>query len=115
MKNTVNNTMTNHYDNWGIYGYTEKERVMLVDAHRGYGLHYFQFIKASEADNIWKFFDPIRNLYEAICQEGLEERKEVIAMGDYCIVLISWKWKKPMKGGMLELMYKKANNLENKK
>ena len=106
--------MESRWKDWGIFGYTEKERVMLIKVHQGYGLHYLQFIKTSEADDDNKLFDSISNLYKAIKMEGLEESREVIAMGDYCVVSVSWKWRPLMEDGMLEMMYLKANNLNKK-
>ena len=87
-----------------------KEKTILIKAHQGYGLHYLQFIKVSEADDNNKLFRPIRNLYEAIQAEGLEENRETVVMGMYCVILVSWKWKEPWRiGGKLRQMYEEAN------
>ena len=98
MKNTVNNTMT------------DRERKILVRAHQGYGLHYFEFIKVSKADDDKKLFYPIKDLYKAIKMEGLEETRETVVMGIYCVVLVSWKWREHWKiGGKLKQMYEEVN------
>lgn len=89
---------------------TDRERKILVRAYQGYGLHYLEFIKVSKADDDEKLFRGIKDLYEAIKIEGLEETRETVAMGMYCVILVSWKWRELWKiGGKLKQMYEEAN------
>lgn len=92
---------------------TPNEIQVLSRACKGFGLFFNKVTKVSEADDTDKFWEDMENLHEAIKEEGLEESREFVTLGNYCVILYVWKFDKDKlnPNGRLKAFYDEVDNI----
>ena len=92
---------------------TSDEIKVLSRACKGFGLFFNKVAKVSEADDTDQFWEDMENLHEAIKEEGLEESREFVTLGDYCVILYVWKFDKDKLNpkGRLKAFYDEVDSI----
>ena len=92
---------------------TSNEIKVLSRACKGFGLFLNKVVKVSEADDTDTFWEDMKNLHEAIKEEGLEESREFVTLGNYCVILYVWKFDKDKlnPNGRLKAFYDEVDNI----